>query len=434
MYIFIKKIIIFVILFAILFIINRLLSKKYIENFNSNNNLNNNLNSTETFESAIKNSFKIISKENTIQYNNIKLTAQIGQIIIFNVINNIDNKKYTIVRYADFKNEFLRHSIKNLFEYFNFLKNNFIKSNNNYIFDFVGYHGIIDDKVRLWIKLKEYYGRDVANSIMPKTYLIPNDYELFMNEYRENKKYILKNSFGGGRSSIKITKSKDEIINIFDHNKSQKYNPYLCEDVNCHNNVKYNIIQEFIIPTFLINGHKFGIRLYLTIIYDKDIYKKILWKNGFCYYSSKKYIDNENIENNVVGTIKKITNLIEENNFPITYIEFKEYCKNNVDNYDIKLNNLESNIIQNLGCIIKSNEKDLMYFNEYSNIKKFTIFAFDIEFDNNFNPVIFEGNFYFTRSLPNTKYGIETIKMYDDIFYEINLSKKRNYGFLDINN
>lgn len=86
----------------------------------------------------------------------------------------------------------------------------------------------------------------------------------------------------------------------------------------------------------------------------------------------------------------------------------------------IKLNNLESN----LGCIIKSNEKDLIYFNKYSNIKKFTTFAFDIKFNNNSNPVIFEDNFYFTRSFPNTKYGIDTIKMYNDIFYEMNLSKK----------
>jgi hypothetical protein len=424
----IKIFIIFVILFIIFFIINKALLKKYYENFNSQNDLISN----ETVECAIKNSFTIIDKENTFRYNNIKLTALIGQTIIFNVINNLDNQQYTIIRYPDFKNEFLRHSIKNLNEYFIFLENNFIKKNKNYIFDFIGYHGIIDDKVRIWIKLKEYYGRDVANSIMPKTYLIPNDYELFMKEYRENKKYILKNSFGGGRSSIKITKSKDEIINVFDYNKSHNYNPYLCEDAKCHNNVKYNIIQDFIIPTFLINGHKLGIRLYLTLIYDKNIYKKLLWKNGFCYYSNKKYIDNENIENNVVGTIKQIKQLIEDNNFPITYIEFKEYCKNNVDDYNIKLNNLESNIVHNLGCIIKSNEKDLIYFNNYSNIKKFTTFAFDIEFDNNFNPVIFEGNFYFTRSFPNTKYGIETIKMYDDIFYEMNLSKKSNYGFLHI--
>lgn len=123
MYIFIKKFIIFIILFIIFFIINKILLKKYYENFNPRNDLISN----ETFECAIRNSFTIIDKKKTIKYNNTELTGQIGQTIMFNVINNLDKEKYTILRYPDFKDEFLRHSIKNLNEYLIFLENNFIK-------------------------------------------------------------------------------------------------------------------------------------------------------------------------------------------------------------------------------------------------------------------------------------------------------------------
>ena len=322
-------------------------------------------------------------------------------------------------------------------QYFEFLKNNFIKPDKNYIFDFTGYHGIIDDKVRMWIKLKEEYGRELANYVMPKTYLIPNDYQIFLNDYdnnKLNKKYMLKNSFGGGRGSIKITKSKEEIISIFENNQANNYDPYLCDDAKCHSFVKYNIIQEFIKPTFLINGHKVGLRLYLVITKDK----KLLWKNGVCYYSSKKYVDDENIENNVVGTIKTISDFIQTNKLQLTYVEFKEYCKANIYDYKNKINNFESKITENLGYILnsnlKTNENDLLYFTKYPNIKAFTIFAFDIEFDEQFNPVIYEGNFYFTRSKPNEKYGPFFLEMYNDIFCEINLENRENMkkGFIKI--
>jgi hypothetical protein len=274
---------------------------------------------------------------------------------------------------------------------------------------------------------------------MPKTYLIPNDYDIFINEYSDNKKYMFKNSFGGARSAIKITRSKNEIINIFEKNKIKNYDPYLCEDASCHSIVEYNIIQEFIKPTFIINGHKIGLRLYLVIIKDNNNnnkYKKFIWKNGVCYYSSKKYVDDDNIENNVVGSIKNISTFIESNKLPVTYIEFKDYCKKNIDDYENKINNFEYKLTKNISYIINSNldsnKDDLLYFNKYSNIKTFNIFAFDIEFDDQFNPVIFEGNFYFTRSKPTDKYGKLFMDMYNDIFYEMGLTYKNKIGFFKL--
>lgn len=422
-----KIILIYLILFIIFYLLNIYLSykfkkKQYIDNFSNMN---------EIFYNSITSNFKIINVENYIKYNNKDIGALKNQYIYYEVIDS-NNKKYIIIRYPDFRDEKLRHSKENFMEYFNFLTSNYIKNNNNYIFDFVGFHGVIDNKVRLWIKLKEYYGRTIADTVMPKTYLIPSDYDLFITEYQEENKYILKNSFGGARSALTITNSKDEILQYFEDNKKNNYDPYKCDDAVCHSSVKYNIIQEYIEPEFLMNGHKFGLRMFLILIENNlGEIKKLIYKDGYCYYSMKKYdAKTNNIDNNVVGSIFKMTDLINKNNFPITFQEFIPYAEQNIENGNEKINNLINKLKYNFDLIINSNKDELFYFKKYNNIKKFSIFAFDIEFDNNFNPKIFEGNYYFARfNDNNNKYSIILKEMYDDIYNELNLINKKNKGF-----
>jgi len=449
-------------LFIFFYFINNYLSKKNIENFQVA--FDPFFPTTETFSCTINDNFDIIDKQKTINYNDSNnqkiLGGHIGQNILFNVKNKFNNKNYIILRYPDFRDEILRHSKENLLNYFNYLKKTFIKNNENYIFDFAGYHGIIDDKVRLWIKLKETYNRELANTVMPTTYLMPNDYDIFMNEYDENKKYILKNSFGGARSALKITISKDEILSYFEENKSKKYDPYQSIDAASHSKVKYNIIQEYIEPTFLLHNHKFALRLYLIVVNDTEnesnsngvlcklktplpeqalqgsAVKFILWNNGLCYYSEKEYQNSKNIDldKNVVGSILKedMKQIIKKYNLPKTYNEFKTYAKQNIENCEDKINNLEQKLQEYFKYIFESNKDELHYFKEYKNIEKFGIFAFDIEIDNNFNPTIFEGNYYFARFNTNMEYGLIIKKLYEDILYELQLSDKKNYGFIEV--
>jgi len=421
----IKILIIYLIIIIIFYILNNfiLIQNKNNEFFDNNNTIN------EIFYNSILSNFDINNTKNSIEYNNQKITSLRGQYIYYE-ITDMNNNKYIFMRYPDFRDEKLRHSKKNFMQYFNFLTNNFIQNNNNYIFDFVGYHGIIDNKVRLWIKLKEYYGRTTANSIMPKTYLIPTDYNIFIDEYDENKKYILKNSFGGARSALLITSSKNEILDHFNNNLD--YNPYNCDDAVCHSNVKYNIIQEYIEPTFLMNGYKFGLRFFIVLIQDKNgIIKKLIYKDGYCYYSIKKYDSTlTNMDNNVVGSVFKTNNVIIENNFPFTFQEFIQYSIKNIENGNDKINNLINKLKYSMNMIINSNKDELFYFEKYRNIDKFSIFAFDVEFDNNFNPIIFEGNYYFARfNRNNNKYNIVLEELYNDIYNELNLNNKKNKGF-----
>ena len=167
---------------------------------------------------------------------------------------------------------------------------------------------------------------------MSETFLIPNDKELFKKEYNKNNKYILKNSFGGARSALLISNDLKEILKYFDESELNKINPIECKDAVCHSKVKYNIVQKFIEPDFLYKGFKMGIRLYLVIIKERNDLKSLLFKDGGCYYSEKKYNKSSTkLDDNVVGVFLNTNKIIEEYNLPTTYKDFEKEVKKTKD-------------------------------------------------------------------------------------------------------
>jgi hypothetical protein len=178
--------------------------------------------------------------------------------------------------------------------------------------------------------------------------------------------------------------------------------------------------------------------MFLVLMDYKNVQKALLWKDAICYYSNKEYINDANMDYSVVGSILKesMQQQIKTKNLPVTYIEFKDYCKKNVTNYQKKLNNFENKLKDYYGKIIESNSDELFSFSDYEDTLKFSIFGFDVEFDKDFNPFIFEGNFYYTRFSghgPDSKYKNLHIKLYQDIYTELGLANKFNYGFIKIN-
>lgn len=391
----------------------------------------------EVFYELIQNirTLRIFYTDPHILYNNKPIKAFLGSTILYEVYSELDNETYKIIRYPDFRNEIKRHSYDYINKYLNFFKKNILKNNEQYILDFIGFHGILDNKVNLWISLYQKYNRDIANQIMGETYLIPNDKKLFEKKYNKNNKYILKNSFGGARSALLITNDLKEIFGYFDneklHNNPKDSNPIKCKDAVCHSKVKYNIVQKFIEPSFLYKGFKIGLRFYLVIIKDKKKLKSYLFKDAVCYYSQKKYNKSAtDLNTNVVAVSSKTNDIIKQNNLPITYKDFKkDIIKNNQDGQK-KINNLISNLRKYCKYIINSKYDDLSVFNQ-DNIKSFSIFALDVEFNKNFKPYIFEANYYFIRY----GYGKKRILMnnlYNDVFYKLNLTDKENIGFWNI--
>tara|TARA_B100000963_G_scaffold325011_1_gene310935 strand:- start:667 stop:1947 length:1281 start_codon:yes stop_codon:yes gene_type:complete len=386
----------------------------------------------ETFYYTLANNqdIDILNKERYIYYGDEKITGFIGQYILFDIFSKLKRKKFTVLRYPDFRNEIKRHSKKYFDNYFLYLNNEIINKDDNYIFDFSGFHGIIDNKVRIWVKLMETFSRKTANEIMGTTYLIPNDKQLFLNNYIIGKKYILKNSFGGARSALKITNDREEIINYFNNINE---NPSSCEDAVCHSKVKYNIVQDYIEPTFLMKGLKFGLRMFLIITNNKNSYNGYVYSDGYCYYSVNKYKkDSTELEENVVGAISKTEVTREKYNLPESYKDFEKYVIQNIDNGFNKLKNFQEKLCEYSYKITESNKDDLCIFKK-DNIKSFMIYAMDIEIDSNFKPFIFEANVYFTRFDMKKRLGHMISNMYNDIYYKLGLSKKEINGMWKIN-
>ena len=70
--------------------------------------------------------------------------------------------------------------VKYMNNYINFLYEKYINKNKNNIFEFTSFHGILDNKVRLWAQLIKKYGRKISSTVMPITY-----------QYQMMKKYFI---------------------------------------------------------------------------------------------------------------------------------------------------------------------------------------------------------------------------------------------------
>lgn len=419
-------IILFSIILFIFCILNNILDIR-LENF-SNKELN--INNYDTFYNFIKNNknFVILEINRNINYKNNNISGFIGTNIYYKIYSKLDKMEYIILRYPDFRNEIKRHSITNINNYLEYIKYNYLKNDKNYILDFTGFHGHIDNKVKLWISIKNKYGRDKADEIMCRTYLCPNDHDIFKLNFNKNKKYVLKNSFGGARSALTITDSFEEIQEHFNKNKSLNFNPEKCEDAVCHSSVKYNIVQDFMEPGLLIKNRKSGIRFFLIILAKDNKLSGYLYKNGICFYSKNDYNKTNNLDNNVVGLNKLMKNFIEENKLPVYYDEYIEYIKknHNISTYQI---NYFINKLKSYCKIIINSVRDNLVFDNRINIKKYSIYALDVEYDKNFKPYIFEGNYYFARYKSYEKNGKLIMDMYNDIYYKLGLTNKIKYGF-----
>ena len=95
-----------------------------------------------------------------------------------------------------------------------------------------------------------------------------------------------------------------------------------------------------------------------------------------------------------------------------------------------KIENLISKLKTYCKYIINSNYEKLSIFNQ-NNIKSYSIFALDIEFNKQFKPYIFEGNYYFAR-WNYGKRGNVMNNLYNDIYYQLGLNSEQNVGFWNI--
>jgi hypothetical protein len=242
------------------------------------------------------------------------------------------------------------------------------KYKNKYIFGVNGCDTIVS-KNKIWESLVNCYGRKIASTLMPESYVLEdlNEMEIFRKNFNPaiNDIYILKKNLQR-KEGLKLTKDYFEIINAKSEN--------------------YKVVQKYITDLYLINGRKVNLRIYLLIIIKDNIKYFYLSKIGKCIYTNKKYNDNNlDFESNITSYNLDMS-VYNEN--PRNFDALIEYINN--DNNDGKklFDNIEI-LMKKVSLCLSRN----LY--QSKNIKEsitFQLFGIDVIFDKKLHPYLLEMN------------------------------------------
>lgn len=223
-----------------------------------------------------------------------------------------------------------------------------------------------------------------SKNIYPKTYFIPDDINMFVN----NDKYMIyKVSCGSFGKAVFIFKTYDELLLLYN-----KYNKYTA------------VVQEYIKP-HLINGYKYDLRLYVYVENIKP-YRVFLYNDGLIRLCTQRY--EEPNENNYKNNFMHLTNTsVNKNNSVNKNIlrilsENKEYFTNFYSLWS-QIQHLTKLVFESLYDQIL---KNINIYNERINTENynayFQIFGIDILLNENEEPLLLEINdrpslmYYFT--------------------------------------
>jgi hypothetical protein len=204
---------------------------------------------------------------------------------------------------------------------------------------------VLASKLTLWDTLRNKYNKN-ASKYMPPTFLLENEEDMkeFPKFYAEMKKknpeqmYILKN-YGQRQEGLKLTKDLDEIMDGLKHG--------------------WYLVQEYIYDPFLISGHKINFRYYLLVICKNGKMEGYIHKDGFLYYTPKKYDTNDMDFGKHITTGYIDRKIYDEN--PLTLQNFRDYL-DKINNglskvWDNNANKLMSGVMGALSTKICNNKK-----------------------------------------------------------------------------
>jgi len=234
----------------------------------------------------------------------------------------------------------------------------------------------------LWKNVYEYYGREKAETMMPKTYLLfeQEDLKRFENDYRKDKLYIMKKNIQR-QEGIKITNNLEEIKKGIES--------------------EFVIVQDLIQNPYIINGRKTNMRFYVLIVCKSGDISVYVHKDGFMYYTKDMFIKNSPNEGPNITTGYIDREIYKEN--PLTHYDLREY----LDKNDRILSSMERHLK------LRGGKLSSIYFSRiykllsdiftafigkicngeklYNNVT-FQLFGIDIAMNDNYNPMIMEVN------------------------------------------
>lgn len=236
-------------------------------------------------------------------------------------------------------------------------------------------------------------GRSKMIELMPNTYLINSvdDMKLFINEYQENRKYILKN------------------------NKQKKKGLFITNNLNdiIENLYRYKVIQEYNETQILINKRRISLRIYILIQIYNNNKKVYLYKNGKCLYSQE--ISNKKKINEYIANIE--INHKVYNNLPLNLYDLKKII--GTKNFDNLYKNITNICIIIFTIILPLLGNDLKFKNQIC----YQLFGADFIFTKNFRPYLLEINKDPELKYINYQDLLMKEKLIKDIFDKINFIK-----------
>ena len=280
---------------------------------------------------------------------------------------------------------------------------------------------IFDNKLTLWKNILKYYNLNIAKSIMPNTYLIPDDKQRFKDDYKNNNKYILKKLYRGGKSGVTVINNYNQIIKEFD--KGHNINKYSGNDYlkDGWQDLPFHLIQEFKNNPFLISGYKTNFRFFIVCIYNNKKLNYYLLNDGIISYSGIKFDPNNISRNNNITNLNDSKILSDshkyENGLPYLISHLKNYKE----------------IIRKIKNDMTKTVKTFTFNNLNYEHKMFQVFGCDGEIDKELNFYLYEmNNFYAASKYYSDSRYIIIEKMLNNIFYKLNINNNKYDDLIEL--
>lgn len=237
----------------------------------------------------------------------------------------------------------------------------------------------LTSKSAIWGNLVNYYGRGMAELIMPNGYRLNKDLDLFKKEYDDNKIYIMK----------KDIQRQEGLMITNDYNKILE-----------GNKEGYVIVQELLQNPYLVDGRKINMRVYLLLVCENGKLDVYAHQNGFMYYTKVPFVKNS-LNSDVNITTGYIDRSVYDKN-PLTLVDFKNY----LDNGERRLTMIEQRVMLNhklsdfvfgriyetISKLVDSVRDKLCENSKISQFKSFQLYGVDVALSDDLDVRIMEVN------------------------------------------
>jgi tubulin polyglutamylase TTLL1 len=239
--------------------------------------------------------------------------------------------------------------------------NNIKITNNNQKIYYVDNNAYLGNKRMLWSNLDIFYGRAIAETIMPSTYIFPKDHKIFLKRHVVHSYYILKNE-KQRQEGLRLTNNIGEVR---DYDKNG-----------------YKFIQKYISDPLLYKGHKLNFRIYLVVICKNNKVTAYIYNDGITTYAAGLYDPNNITFNNTISSFYTGKKLYNEG-YPIIISELKKEM-------NLPWSTMMKEANKKIKMVIDATKDKITAFKR--NVTTFQLFGVDIMFDTKLNPFILEIN------------------------------------------